>query len=175
MATRDGTPRLRSYERIGDDGRCLHGKHDTNATKANGQKKKGSQKSDYNNKSSGGDKFCLLHGHGNHATDECIKLKSEAKRLKTGGSQERSSSSHGNNNNKTWSRKAEAEKTKTKKDLATVIKKQVQKELASVDKKRKSSDDDDQNDLNVADLDLSGFNYEDMDNLKIDSSDEISV
>ena len=65
------------------------------------------------------------------------------------------------------------ESTKSsKKDLAAFIKKAVsqgvRRELNSIDKKRKGDDLD----LNAIDMDLNGFNYEDMDNLKIDSDDE---
>ena len=61
--------------------------------------------------------------------------------------------------------------------MASFIKKSVakgvQKELNSIDKKRKAKDD--KLDLNAFDGDLKGFNYEDMDNLKIESDDETLV
>ena len=83
----------------------------------------------------------------------------------------------GGYSNKTWKRKAEDSAKSTKKDLASFIKKSVakgvQKELNSLDKKRKAKDDE--LDLNAFDGDLKGFNYEDMDNLKIESDDETSV
>ena len=73
-------------------------------------------------------------------------------------------------------RKAKESTKSSQKDLAAFIKKAVaqgvKKELNSVDKKRKAKDDD--LDLNAFDEDLKGFNYSDMDNLKIDSDDESS-
>ena len=154
---------------------------DSSVKKAEGKKKSGKNGSA---KSGGGDgqKFCLLHGKGNHSSDDCMKLKAEAKRLKT-------SNEKGNSNgrkfdkapNKTWTRKADEAKQAAKKDLAAYVKqavaKKVKKELAAADKKRKSDDSDDEFDLNA--VELEGFNYDDMENLKIDDDDtedgEISV
>ena len=56
--------------------------------------------------------------------------------------------------------------------------KSVKKTLASADKKRKSSDSDDDNDCFLVDTltkDLDGFNYEDMEKLDVDDEDEVSV
>ena len=72
--------------------------------------------------------------------------------------------------NKTWTCKADEAKTSTKKELAAYVKKAVRKEVNSISKKRPAKDDDDEKSLNA--IDLSGFNYEDMDNLKIESNDD---
>jgi hypothetical protein len=137
----------------------------------NNNKKKGSPSS---NKS--GTKYCLIHGKGNHSSDECNKLQEQAKRLKTNDGK---ASGTGKHNNKSWTRQANSSNNQGKKDLAAFIKKQVakgvQKELNSADKKRKASSSDDELDMHAFGGDLKGFNYEDMDNLKIDTDDEISV
>ena len=76
--------------------------------------------------------------------------------------------------NKSWTRKAEESKERSKKELAAFIKKQVaqgvQKELASVEKKRKSSDDA----LDMNAMDLDSFNYTDG-VADLDISEEIDV
>ena len=76
--------------------------------------------------------------------------------------------------NKSWTRKAEESKERSKKELAAFIKKQVaqgvQKELASVEKKRKSSDDA----LDMDAMDLDTFNYTDG-VADLDLSDKIDV
>ena len=123
--------------------------------------------------------YCLFHGKGNHSTDECKKMQQEAKRLKTGDKGSYQSNNNGNNNgskNKTWTRKDDDKKVKT--ELAAFVKKEIKKgiqkgvkDLAAFDKKRKA-DDDSSVDLNA--IDLKDFNYDDMDNLKIDSDDDIS-
>ena len=111
-------------------------------------------------------KYCSFHGMGGHSTDECYKLQGDAKRQKgsKGGS--------GKYSNKKWSRNDSAQ---SQKELATFVKKAVAegiKESANNQKKRKSA-----NDLNAFELDtdLKDFNYADMDNLKIDTDDEVSV
>jgi hypothetical protein len=122
--------------------------------------------------------FCMIHGEGNHTSEECYTLQKEAKKLKTsytgntsGKYADKAKSSSGN---KTWTRKADQGKTKTKSDLATFIGKEIAKGLKkekktahAASKKRKSdSDDEEGEDLHV--FDLEGFNYNDMDNLKIE-------
>ncbi len=115
-----------------------------------------------------GNKFCTEHGWGGHTTKECKSLNGDNKRTKTSPSEKKQFT------NKSWSRKAEESKERSKKELAAFIKKQVaqgvQKELASVEKKRKSSDD--ALDMNAMDLDT--FNYTDG-VADLDLSDEIDV
>ena len=114
----------------------------------------------------------MIHGEGNHTSEECYTLQKEAKKLKTsygsntGKYADNAKSSSGN---KTWTRKADQGKTKTKSDLATFIGKEIAKGMkksnhAASSKKRKN--DSEEEDLHV--FDLEGFNYEDMDNLKIE-------
>ena len=139
---------------------------------SNNKKKSSSEKKDNSSYAEGsGKKYCLVHGQGNHSSDECFKLKEEAKRLKG----DRSSSKDGSkskSHNKTWSKKSAESAALSKQELAALITKQVKegvkKSLASVEKKRKSSEDED---LNAIDLDLNEFNY-DLDKLQMD--DEVS-
>ncbi len=141
----------------------------------NAEPVKGNKHAAKKKKSSGtatdkGDKNCLLHGNAGHTTDECKVLKAEADKLKK-------TNTNKTGGNKTWSRKAEEAKVGSKKELAAFINKSikqgVQKELASVEKKRKATAE-----MNAFDLDddaLKDFNYADLDDLRIDSSDEVSI
>ena len=120
-------------------------------------------------KNSKGTKHCVVRGDCTHSSKECEVLKQAAKNHQNKGS--------GGHSNKTWKRKAKDSAKSTKKDLASFIKKSiakgVQKELNSIDKKRKARNNE--LNLNAFDGDLKGFNYEDMDNLKIESDDETLV
>ncbi len=142
-------------------------------TKKNGKQKEGSSKEHSKSNEKGGKKFCLVHGYNTtHATDACKKLQAEAKCLKADSPHNKDGGR--SSGNKTWSRRAEDAKKKTQKDLAAYVAKQVKKEVASFTKKRKNEEDE-ASVHNIEEIDLSGFNYTDMDNLKIDSDDEISV
>ena len=130
-------------------------------------KKKSSPK-----KSTGGDKYCLIHGKGSHDSNDCNTLKAQAKRLKD----DRSSKSDGGSKNKSWSRKSEEDKKKSAKQLNAFIKKTVKAQLNVIsDKKRKADSDTEEEEgflAEAGEIDLSQFNYSDMDDLKIDSADE---
>ena len=115
--------------------------------------------------------YCTQHGaNWTHDTKDCRFLQNQGK-----------SDSKGKYQNKSWDRKSAEASANSKKELAALIaktvKKSVKQQLASVDKKRKSSDDD--KDCYLVDAltqELDGFNYEDMDKLTIDDSDdEVSV
>ena len=83
---------------------------------------------------------------------------------------------NGNNGNKTWSCKADEDKKKSQKELATTsakaVKGQVKKHLASAKKKRESDDNNEEGECF-----LDGFNYKQMESLTLNDniSDEISV
>ena len=109
--------------------------------------------------------YCEQHGaNWTHNTKDCRYLKEK----KTGGFK-----------NKTWNRKASEASDQSKKDLAAIlskaVNKAVKKQLASVDKKRKS--DDEEGECYLVDTltqELEGFNYETMEGLTIED-DEVSV
>ena len=106
--------------------------------------------------------YCMHHGKNfSHSTDDCNILKKMARENKEGRPK------HGN---KTWNRKGSDER----KELAAFVRKSVQQELHAVSKKRKTSDDEGSTgSLNAFEkIDLDKFNYNDMDNLKIDSDDD---
>ena len=108
-------------------------------------------------------KVCSHHGpNPSHTSEECYVLHPE---LKPKGK------------NKSWTRKASENRSKTKQDLAAFVKKEVakgvKKSLDKSTKKRKEAESESDEDLNA--FDLKDFNYDDMDNLKIDSDNEISV
>lgn len=134
--------------------------------------KKGS--SSKKSKSDGG-KYCLLHGNnGSHNTDDCMVLKNQAKSLRNNDGDRKPPYK-----NKTWKRDADKSTSSSKKELAAFVRKQARKELYAFAKKRKASEDDEQSvhameegEVSDGSLDLSKLNFNDMANLKNDSSDE---
>ena len=144
------------------------------ATKKGGNGKKKNSSSKPATKKNG---YCLLHGDGNHDTEDCFTLQKEAKRLKGEGGDSKPAAK---SKNKTWSKKAEEAKEKAKgeyhafvrKEIAKGVKKQIKKDLSAFTKKRKK-DDSVSSDDDLAAFDLKDFNYEDMDNLKIDDDDTV--
>ena len=148
-------------------------------TKTNKDNKGQGKKKPYTktNAKSGDQKHCMIHGWGGHSSDECYKLQGDAKRHK-GDNSNSKKDRKGKNSNKTWNRKADDGRDKSKKELASfqkAVKAGVQKELASIDKKRKSNKEDGELDLHAFDAQLKEFNYGDMDDLKIDSDDDMSI
>ena len=151
---------------------------------SNGIAKKKSSSSS-NTKKSGNDAsssskkvYCDEHGWNyTHATAECKVLNGGGKKQKSGDYKKKS---YGN---KTWNRKADDATSSSKKDLAAFIKKSVAKgvrqEMNKIDKKRNKSDssieDDNEFDLNAFDKDIPGFNYKEMDKMKLESDDSDSV
>jgi hypothetical protein len=128
-------------------------------------------------KGNGGEKNCMLHGKGSHSTEECKTLQGLAKKRKADFSPGKENDKKPKYKNKTWTKKDSSGK-----EIAAMVKKQVKKELHVADKKRKASKGDSDSDVEAflieeggKDLDLSKFNYEDMDKMKIDDIDEISV
>ena len=114
------------------------------------------------------EKYCKIHGKNyTHSTAECKVL------------------NNGDSKNKTWSRKSEEAKKASRKDLNALLEKKlskvVKKQLASVEKKRKSDDSDSDEECHLLDAlsgKLDGFNYEDMEGLSLEDqkdSDEFSV
>lgn len=138
-------------------------------TKSHDSKPK--SKDSHKGKSSGGGKYCLLHGNnGTHNTDDCLVLKKQAKSLKANDGDRKPAFK-----NKTWKRDADKSTNSSKKELAAFVRKQARKELYAFANKRKASDDDDEKSLNnveEGEVDFSMFNFKDMDDLKIDSDDE---
>ena len=130
--------------------------------KTNNKKSPSGKKKD--EKEPGELKYCSHHGHNpSHTSSECFVLHPELKEAKKSKSK-----------SKSWSRKAADSKAKTKSDLAAFIRKEVSKgvDKAVNSNKRKASGESD-DDLNA--FDLEEFNFKDMENLKIDSDDDISV
>ena len=148
---------------------------DPNAKKVSSGKKDQKGKSGYKsgkskNTEDSGDKFCHLHGKGDHTTNDCRTLK---KQRTERADAKKDGKTYGN---KTWKNNAKKNKESTNKELATFMK-ETKKELNSINaslKKRKAADNsDDEGSINAYDkMDMSAFNYEDMDNLKIHSDAE---
>lgn len=130
--------------------------------------KKGSNNN--NNKNDGSKEFyCEVHGKNpNHNTSNCNQIK----RLKAEAAGNKKKSFSGKSKNKTWTRKAQEETEKSKKDLATFIKKavdaKVRQELKSLDRKRKSDSDDESLDNFMADAELKDFDYSGLEKLSLD-------
>ena len=142
---------------------------DKNSSKvAANPSKSGKKKSSEKGNSKKELKYCDVHGECGHSTDECRAKK----RAKNG-----SDKSGGKFSNKTWQRNANKSSDEAKKEIALLVKQALRKEIKAADKKRKSSEDSD-GDCFLAEAlgsPLDGFNYEQMENLKISNDDEISV
>ena len=125
---------------------------------------------------SGGTKKCLYHGQCSHRTDECTVLQKLANQKKV-KQEDSNSGGKGNYSNKTWKRKADTENDKSKKELAAFVEKQVKagvKKAFAAKNKRKAEEGE--LDLNALEEELEDFNYNDMDNLRIDDDgSDISV
>ena len=146
----------------------------------NGNSKKkssssGSAKKTSNDDASSSSKkvFCKEHGWNfSHSTAECKVLNGGGKKQKSGDNKKKSFG------NKTWNRKADEATSSSKKDLAAFIQKSVAKgirhEINKIDKKRSNSDSSDEGefDLNALEKDIQGFNYSEMDSLKIETDDD---
>ena len=145
-----------------------------------GSGKSNSKKVAKKNNGGSGERFCHYHGKNpTHDSNQCKVLQKMANSAKENSS----SSSYPKKDyskNKTWDRKASDAKQKTKKDLATFIKKTMRNEMNTFQKKRKSDDDDSdalsEGELNaIESLDLSDFDYSDMANLKLASTTDDTV
>jgi hypothetical protein len=146
-------------------------------------KSKSDKKKDYSKQgksdSKSSDKYCLLHGNNtSHTTDECHVLKKQAQSLRK--TTERDGDQKPAFNNKTWKRDASKSATTSKKELATFVRKQARKELYAF---TKMSDDDDDKKSTASlnnieskedgEINLLAFNFQDMDDLKVDSEDDM--
>ncbi len=148
-----------------------------NNSKKKSTSSSGAKKSSNGESGSDKKKYCEEHGWNfSHTSAECKVLNGGGKKQKSGDYKKKS---YGN---KTWSRKADDSTSASKKDLAAFIKKSVEKgvrkEINKIDKKRSKSDssDEEEFDMNALEKDIQGFNYSEMDSLKIESDDDsISV
>ena len=137
------------------------------AASKSSKKAKNDSKSSGGSKSTGGSKFCHYHGNNpTHDSNNCRTLKKMAESAKKS-----SGGGGGESKNKSWNRKAQEGKDKAKKDLASFVRKTIRSELHAFSKKRKS---DDVEEGEIDNIDLAGFNYAEMDNLKISDSDSDS-
>jgi hypothetical protein len=98
---------------------ALDGKKPSNHVSNKGNDKKRSSSSNYKDKS--GQLYCLLHGKGNHGTDECNAMKSQAKKMKTSHSS--NSNSNSNYKSKSWKSKDYDVKKRVKQELQVLLKK----------------------------------------------------
>ena len=145
-------------------------KDERNGKNRDAKKGRNGKENTSNGSSKDGNKYCMVHGKNNtHTTDQCNTLKAKIK-----GDGDKSNGSQ----NKTWSKKADDAKKKTHRDLAAFVSKQVSKSIrkelnaVSTSKKEDETNDDKSVAASLNQFDLSAFNYDDMNNLKIDSDDE---
>jgi hypothetical protein len=122
--------------------------------------------------------YCSHHGPNNsHETKDCLVIKNKGRDKSSGNKK---------STNKTWVRKAAEANSASKKELAAVVekgvKKGVKKQLAAMSsKKRKEFDSDDESEtkdcflLEELSKGIEGFNYNDMEKLTLEGSDEVSV
>ena len=132
------------------------------ATKSKSKSNGSKRNKDKDGKGKKEKKYCSHHGENyTHDSTGCFVLHPELK---------------SKSKNKTWSKKAADEKKKTKLDLAAFVKKEVKKamEKASKAATKKHKESEDSNNSLCA-FDAKELNYEDMDNLRIDSDDKVSV
>jgi hypothetical protein len=152
----------------------------TDTQDLNKSSKKSHKKHKVSHEKSGGD--CVIHGKGcGHRTDDCkvvLGMADPNRKSDKKVSFKKDGKKH--HTNKSWSRKLDEAKNKTKKDLAAFIGKMVKKELNAVqktdDKCKKSDDDDDDDDEvnSVNAFNLSVINFTDMANLSIQEEAQVS-
>jgi hypothetical protein len=154
--------RLEVAEQINN--KVARGGKTTNTNSGSTQKKSG------NNGSGKGAMFCHVHGkNSTHNTDQCRTIKGMKKKGENFSSEKKG--------NKSWTRKGEQAKYKTKNDLAALVRKTMREELNAMSKKDKSSDDDESvasvNQMDEKDeFDPASLNYNDMNDLSIESDDD---
>ena len=110
------------------------------APRAEGKGNKKSKTSPSKKPSSGQDKYCLIHGKCGHTSNDCNALKAKAKEAK----------SFSNDKKGSWSDKAKANKSKTDKEMAAFIKKQVDSNVEKILAKRERE----VNNVDMADVDF---------------------
>ena len=161
-------PIVKGYHATVDFMENLEGLEEKPSASDNNSGSKTKKKSSSKEKGTDGAKkppyFCELHGaNWTHNSSDCRAMKSNEKR--------------GSYNNKTWKRKADDSANQSKKELAALVtktvKEGVQKELASLGKKRKSKSNDKEEGecalVDILDSNLDGFNYDDMDDMSVKS------
>jgi hypothetical protein len=122
---------------------------------------------------SGNQKYCLIHGDNHtHNLDECHVLVKRVQAMRRSDGEERKPL-----HKKPWNRDAAKGNGSSNKDLAAFVRKQARKELHTFTKQRKtsaSSKDDETGSVSSSggELDLSSFDYDEMDNLFINSADK---
>jgi hypothetical protein len=122
--------------------------------------------------SSGDHKYCLLHGDNHtHNSDECHVLVKRVQAMRRSDGDKRKPS-----HKKPWNRDAAKGNGSSKKELAAFVRKTARKELHAFTKRRKtsaSSKDEDTKSVSSSggELDLSSFDYDEMDKLAIDSDE----
>ena len=158
------------------DGKQTTKKTNTRDSKKNPKKSHNHKKHKTSHEKRSGD--CVIHGKGcGHSMDECKVILGMVDPDKKKVSFKKDGKNH--HTNKSWSRKSEDAKDKTKKDLAAFIGKLVKKELNAVqkddkEKRKKNEDDDDDDDKSVNAFDLSTLDYDDMANLSINDGAKVS-
>jgi hypothetical protein len=142
----------------------------TKTVNNNNNKKDAKKGSGNNNKGKGSSNsyYCAIHKNNpTHDAENCNQIKRLRKE-----NENKSTSSGGKSKNKSWTRKAQEETDKSKKELATYIKKAVnegvRKELKALDRKRKSDSDDESLDNFMMEVDLKDFDCTGLENLSLD-------
>jgi hypothetical protein len=122
---------------------------------------------------SGNQKHCLIHGDNHtHNSDECHVLVKRVQAMRRSDGEERKPP-----HKKPWNRNAAKGNGSSKKELAAFVRQQARKELHAFTKQRKTSASSKDNETESVsssggEIDLSSFDYDEMDNLVIYSADE---
>ena len=121
-------------------------------------------------------KYCILHGNGSHATEDCETLKKQVNRMKSQNDGSKSGGSDKKSGN--WKKKASEAKDKAKDQFATFINDAVNEAVkkASKAKKRKTDSDDSSEGTLAAfeDMNLEDFDYDAMEKLVVGGNGEAS-
>ena len=86
---------------------------------------------------SSGDHYCMLHGRGNHTTENCYQLKSQAKRMKISNHDGKTGSRKQYTTNKLYN--CDSSKPQySKQELNTIVNAMVKKALRGTNKRKRS-------------------------------------
>jgi hypothetical protein len=84
-----------------------------------------------------GDKYCLLHGHKEHDSNDCFQLKALAKRHKISHKKDSKKGNYGKSNYKSY-KKDNGKPQYTQNELNTIVKAMVKKELRGTKKRKRA-------------------------------------
>ena len=121
---------------------------------------------------SSGDHYCMLHGRGNHTTENCYQLKSQAKRMKISNGDGKTGNRKQYTTNKSYNRDS-SKPQYSKQELNTIVNAMVKKALRGTNKRKRSVAKTEQELNQFKTLSISGSESENNEN-DCDSKSETS-